>query len=201
MASDYDIARAAAAVYAESLLQLANETGRTEEIGQELAELKDLWDRETAFSEMMSSAAIDDDARKESIKKAFGSGRVDPMVLNMMQVLNDKRRAGILPLVCESYRHKVDKQVGREDVFVTSATALADEQRNKIESEVKRLTGHDAILVETVDPDVLGGVKIQVADRLFDMTLRRRLNDMSAGLLASSDEHLRTGASRFVTEG
>ncbi len=201
MASDYDNALAAAAVYAESLLELAAELDIAEHIGEELQQLKALWDAEADFAAMMSSAAIDEDARRESIRKAFGDGRVHALVLNLLLVLNDKRRPMILPFVCEAYRHKLDKKRGREEVFVTTASPLGDRHRQAIRDEIKRLVGREAILVESVNPDMLGGMNVQVADRQYDLTLRRRLRDMQAGLLASSDKHLRGGASRFVTEG
>lgn len=200
MASEFDISQAAAAVYAESLLELANEAGQAEEIAQELSSLRELWNKEPAFAAMMSSAAIDDDARGESLRKAFGSGRLSPLVLNLMLVLNEKRRAMILPLVCDAFRHKLDKQIGREEVFVTTASPLEEKHREKIRAEVKRLTGHDAILVEHVDPEVLGSFKIQVGDRLYDMTLRRRLRDLRSRLLASTEDHMRQGINRFVAE-
>ncbi|MBK8270828.1 MAG: ATP synthase F1 subunit delta [Planctomycetes bacterium] len=201
MANELDTFVAAARIYAESLLALALEAGQADEIGRELADLRELWHREPAFASLMKSAAIDDDSRREAIRKAFGNGRVSQLVLNLMLVLNQKRRAMILPWVCDAYRKKLDEKHGRDDVHVTTATPLGEAQRETIRAQVKRLTGSDAILIEKVDPDVLGGVRIQVGDRLFDMTIRSRLRDMRAYLLASSDRHLRAGTSRFVMEG
>ncbi len=200
MATDIDTYIAAAQVYAESLLALATEANQADDIGRELADLKELWHREPTFAAMMQSAAIDDDARAVMIKKAFTS-KVSPLVLQTLQVLNRKRRSMILPWVCDAYRKKLDIQHGRSDVFVTTAAALDDAQREKIRAQVKRLSGREAVLVEKVDPDVLGGMMVQVGDRLFDMTIRRRLRDIRAQLFASSDKHLRTGMSRFVSEG
>ncbi len=201
MASDFDLSRAAASVYAESLLQLASEAGQADSIAEELSTLKRLWQAEPAFALMMSSVAIDDDARRESIRRVFGSGNISPMVLNLMLVMNDKRRSMILPSVCDAYRHKLDEQRGRDEVFVTTAVPLDDAQREKIRDEVKRLHDTEAILVETVEPSLLGGMMIHVGDRLYDITIRRRLRDMRAGLLASAERNLREAASRFVLEG
>lgn len=201
MATELDTYIAAAQVYAESLLALANETGKAEEIGRELADLHELWNREPAFASLMKSAAIDVDARREAIKRAFGNGRVSPLVLNLLLVLNDKRRAMILPWVCEAYRHKLDAMHNRDDVFVTTATPLIESQREEIRAQVKRLLKTEAILVEKVDPEVLGGIRIQVGDKLFDTTLRSRLEHIRRTLMASTDKHLRAGTSRFVTEG
>lgn len=201
MATDFDISQAAASIYAESLLELASEANQAEEVGAELRELKALWKRDRSFAAMMSSAAIDVHARRESIRKVFGSGRVSQLILNLLLVMNDKRRSMILPAVCDAYRRKLDRQLGREEVHVTSAVPLSDDQRAKLREEVKRLTGNDTDLFEKVDPDVLGGMTVQVADRLYDMSVRRRLRDVRRALLASVEKHLLSGVSRFVTEG
>ncbi|MBN2562191.1 MAG: ATP synthase F1 subunit delta [Phycisphaerae bacterium] len=200
MATDFDISHAAGAIYAESLLQLANEANEAEEIGEELRELKALWNRDVQFATMMSSAAIDVGARRASIRKAFGSGRVSRLVLNLLLVMNDKRRSMILPAVCDAYRRKLDRQLGREEVRVTTAVPLDDKQRIKLRAEIKRLTGNESDLVERVDPDVVAGMTVQVADRLYDMSASRRLRDLRAALLASVEKHLLGGVSRFVTE-
>lgn len=200
MPSEFDITQAAAAVYAESLLQLAEDAGKADEIATQLADLKAFWRDQPDFAAMMSSAAIDDDARRVSIQRAFGAAKVDPLILNLMLVLNDKRRAMIFPTVCDAYRRKLDEQRGRNEVFVTTAAPLDDEHRDRIRTEVKRLTGREAVINEEIDPEVLGGIRIQVSDQLYDMTLRRRLRDLRAGLLASIEGHMRKGVSRFVTE-
>jgi len=201
MASDFDISQAAAAVYAESLLQLANEAGRAEDIASQLSDAKALWEQEPAVETLMSSEAIDHEARRESIDRAFGAGRVDRLVLNLLLVLSEKRRAMIFPLVYDAYRRKLDAQLGREDVHVTTATPLSDAQREKLLAEVQRLTGRRGNLIEKVAPEMLGGMTVLIADRLYDVTILRRLRNMRAGLLASSESHLRDGVARFVSEG
>ncbi|MCB9853856.1 MAG: ATP synthase F1 subunit delta [Phycisphaerales bacterium] len=201
MATDYNMSQAAAAVYAESLLQAADDAGKTAEIGSQLLELRKLWDDSPDFAAMMSSAAIDDDARRESIRRAFGDNRVDPLVLNLMLVLNDRWRAPILPHVCDAFQAKLNERDGRETVRVASVVALNDEQREKLKAEVKRLTGFDAILDESVDPALIGGLRVQVRDRLFDLSVYRRLRDLRTALHATSDQIIRGDTARFVTEG
>ena len=201
MATAFDITRAAAAVYAESLLQLAEETGKAEEIGAELRQLRGMWDHDPAFVTMMSTAAIEMGDRRKILRTAFGAGRVSPLVLNLLLVLNDKHRSMILPSVCEAYRAKLDRRLEREEVFVATAQALSDQQRKTLQAQIKRLTGHEADLLESVDPEVLGGIKVRVGDRLYDLTVRQRLHGIQSSLLASGEKHLSQDISRFVTEG
>lgn len=200
MASEFDISQAAAAIYAESLLQLADEFKSSEQVGQELADLAALWKQEPSFAAMMSSAAIDDDARRESLKKIFG-GKLTKLVFNLLLVLNDKRRSSILPQVCDAYRHKLAQKLGRQEVHVTTAVPLEEPHRVKLREEVKRLTGRDPVLVERVDPDMLGGMTVQIADRQYDTSVRSRIRELRSSLLAAVEKHLLAGIGRFVTEG
>lgn len=200
MASEFDNSQGASAVYAESLLQLAKERNMADDIGAELADIAEVWNDTPDFAAMMRSAAVDDDARRESIKKIF-TGKVNELVLNLMLVLNDKHRAGSLPYVCEAYRKKLDEMHGREDVYVTSAVALSDVQREKIRVEVKRLTGFEASLRESIDSGLVGGMRILIRDRLMDFTVKRRLGRIKTELLRSGDTNLRNQSARFVTEG
>lgn len=201
MASDFDISRAAAAVYAESLLQLATEANVEAEIDAQLRDLRDLWNRDPSFAALMSSAAIDVNARRATLRRIFGDGRVHRLVLNLLLVMNDKRRSMILPRVCSAYRHKLDAQQGREATYVTSAAPLTDEQRTRLRSEIQRLVGREADLIETVDAGVLGGLRVLVAGRLYDLSLSRRLRDLRAALVAATERQLLAGVERFVKEG
>jgi F-type H+-transporting ATPase subunit delta len=201
MATAFDITLTAAGIYAESLLQLAEEAGQAEEIGSELWQLRELWHSDPSFATLMSSAAIEHDERRESLRKIFGSGRVSPLVLNLLLALNDRHRTVILPTLCEAYRTKLDKRLKREEVHVASAQPLNDEQRSVLRGRIKQLTGHETDLFEKVDPRVLGGIAVQIGDRLYDLSIRRELQDLRAALLEAGERRMLGGVSRFVTEG
>jgi F-type H+-transporting ATPase subunit delta len=200
MPSEFDISQSAASIYAESLLSLATEAGQADVVGQELAELRALWNKDASFAAMMSSAAIDEDARRESIKKIFGN-RVSKLVLNLMLVLNDRMRSMVFPAVCDTYRRKLALQLGQAEARVTSAVPLDDAQRKDILSKLKTLSGREPVLVEKVDPEILGGVSIQVGDRVYDLSVRRRLRDLRAMLAQSAEKHMLHNSSKFVTQG
>ncbi len=200
MASEFDISQAAAAIYSESLLQLATEAGQAEEIGKEMEDLAELWKAEPSFAAMMRSAAIDEDARRESIKRIF-TGRLSELTLKLLLVLNSHRRSSILAAICDGYRRKLAVQLGQQSVYVSTAVPLDDTRRERLRGEIRRLTGREPVLFEKVDPDLLGGMTVQVGDRLYDTSIRRRIRKIRLTLLASVERHLLAGTARFVTEG
>jgi F-type H+-transporting ATPase subunit delta len=200
MASDFEIFSAAGAIYAESLLELAQKAGKADEIGDELEGLREIWRKDPQFAAMMSSLAVDQSARRESIRKIF-TGKVSTLVLNLLLVLNDKGRTVILPYVVDSYRKKLNEIMGRAVVRVTTVQPLDDNQRQRLAGEIKRRIGREAKFVESVDPELLGGLSVQVDDRIYDFSVRTRLEEMRKRLLNSGQRHLTEGAARFVLEG
>jgi F-type H+-transporting ATPase subunit delta len=147
----------------------------------------------------MTSAAIDDDARRESLKRIF-AGKVNALLLNFLLVLNSKGRTWLLPEVCQVFHRQVDAQRGRRRAFVTTAVALDDAQRARLRDEARRMCGLEPVLVERIDPAIIGGAVLQVGDRVLDTSLRRRLQSIRRQLRDRFDRHLHQGAGRFITE-
>lgn len=62
---------------------------------------------------------------------------------------------------------------------VTSATPLGSELKSKLKARIKQATGAKSVLLEeTVDESVIGGVRIEIANRVWDSTIARRLTDL-----------------------
>lgn len=196
MASEHDTSLAAADIYAESLLELANERGVTGDIHTEFQSLAELIERDADFAGFMASSAVDDDDRREALRRIF-TGRISELLLNLMLVLNDHNRAGIVPLVFERFKERLDEQMNRQDVYVTTAVPLSDDQRARIEAGVAAVTGKGAVLIERVDPSLLGGVVIKIGDRQFDGSLRRKLSRMREYVIEAGRQEILSGKHAF----
>jgi len=198
MTGDFDTIQAAATVYAQAALDLASQAGQEEVIDGELGSLHELFNSDREFAAFLCSPAIDRDQRRDSLRKLF-SGKLSLMVLNLLLVLNDKHRLSILPFVCETFRRLLERQRGEARVFVTSAVPLTDAQRSKLVEMIARSTKWKPILCETVDGNVLGGLRVQLGDREIDRTVMSRLRLLRTELLANVDAQLYRGRT-FVTE-
>jgi len=76
---------------------------------------------------------------------------------------------------------------GRRDrrlARVTVAAPLSEDHRRRLESILRERFGGDMTLAVTVDPSIVGGVRIQVGYELVDGTLLTRLNDARAQLVS-----------------
>ncbi len=199
MASDLDISLAAADIYAQALLELANERDVAEDLFEEFLSLVEFIESDEEFRGFMASFAVDDDDRREVLKRVF-LGRISEMLLNLMLVLNDHNRAGIVKLVFGQFKKLYDEQLNREDVEVTSAVALTDDERAAIEAEVSGFTGKQAVLVEKVDPSILGGLVVQVGDRQFDASIRTQLARLREFVIERGRQEILSGKHDFWSE-
>ena len=85
-----------AAVYAESLFELATMAGgptKAAEVGAELDAIDSAIRSEPAFLEMLRSPMVDRDRRGEALRKVL-SGRSSDLVLRTLLVMNRRGRAG-----------------------------------------------------------------------------------------------------------
>ena len=79
----------------------------------------------------------------------------------------------------------LDRQQGRLQVQVTSARKLDDQLAQALRTAIEQRTNQTVVLEERVDPEVIGGLKVNVGDRVIDGTMHRALQDMRRMLAAT----------------
>ncbi|MDB5332355.1 MAG: atpH [Phycisphaerales bacterium] len=174
-----------ALTYARSLLELANEQKQAEETGQELAGLGEILAANPVFRDYLADPAVGKTERKAVIEKTF-RGRVSPLVYNFLGVMNGHGRLGVLGQVASAFRDLLDAQLGNIEVGVTSALKLSPDQLEQVRQRVSSALGKNAIIRELVDDSIIGGLMVQVEDRLIDASVRNQLQAMKRRLLAGS---------------
>jgi F-type H+-transporting ATPase subunit delta len=189
MASELDISLQAADIYADALLDLANERGVAESLFDEFKSLVDYIESDPDFADFLANPVLDATDRRGVIQRIF-TGRMSELLLNLMLVLNDHGRAGIVPLVYGRYKHRLDTQLGRQDVYLTSAAPLDDAQRAEIKATLSAMLGKQAVLVERVDAAILGGLVVKIGDRQYDGSLRRGLARLREKLTERGDREI-----------
>ncbi|MCB1034387.1 MAG: ATP synthase F1 subunit delta [Acidobacteria bacterium] len=192
MASFDDKMLAVARVYSDAMLQLATQRGEAESLEAELRELSHLLETDTALESFLSDPLLDDKRRGESLERIF-RGKASDLLVDSLQVLNRKRRLGLLPAVAETYREAASDYRGEVDVHLTSAVSLSEEQRARVKKAVEKKMGRRARLIEKVDPSLIGGMIVRIRDRKADATVVSRLRSLSEALLSRGSREIHSG--------
>lgn len=168
--------------YARALFSLtrdvAEQTG--EELQRAAAALED-----PRLRLVLLSPAIELVARHKVAREVVRALSVSPMVANLVLLLSDRDRLAFLSDVARVYEEMIDETLGRARVTIRSASALTPAERTEVTELARRLTGRREILATTeVDPDLLGGVVLDVAGTVYDGSIRAQLARLSKQMAA-----------------
>jgi F-type H+-transporting ATPase subunit delta len=173
-----------ARVYVESLLPVATRAGQAEDLGDELDMLvRDVLGQHRQVAAFFTSPALTRRAR-EPILNASLKETASPLLRKFVGVLNQNNRLDLLPAIAAAYREALDERAGRVRVWVRSAAPLGDNERDELRRTLAQSLGKEPILAVRVDPELLGGLMIQVGDRVYDSSVRSRLDALRTQLLA-----------------
>jgi len=93
-------------------------------------------------------------------------------------------RAELIQEVAETYITFVEEQKNKIIAEVTSVVELTPEEREKLAVELGKATGKNVSVKTVVDDSVLGGLVIRIEDKVIDLSLRKKLNDLRGSLRA-----------------
>lgn len=107
---------------------------------------------------------------------ADGAGR------NLIQVLNANDRLTLLPQIRALYEELRRDQEGVLEAVIVSAFPMNDDQCAQLVSRLEAKHGRRISARLEVDPQLIGGVRIVIGDKVLDATVRGRLDAMAAAL-------------------
>jgi F-type H+-transporting ATPase subunit delta len=169
--------RKAARRYARALFNYARGAQMVEQLRGELGVVCDLLHTTPEFGPFMSHPLIAPAEKQRFIAEALGAA-VSEAMLGFLGLLIDHRRTDVLPAVLESYGEMADAFEGIIRARVESAAPLTDAERQTLAARLGTLFRRRAELEVHVNPELLGGVRVQVGRAVMDGTLRTSLDVM-----------------------
>ena len=171
-------------VYGGALYDLARDENLAKQLLDELDALNKAFSQEPAFLRLLSSAAVSKAERCQIIEDSFRSN-FHPYVLNFMKILTEKGYIRHFPECCKTYKERYNTDNGILPVTAVTAVPLSDALRQKLADKLTSITGKSIDLECRVDPECLGGVRLDYDGKRLDDTVSHRL-DSIRGLLKNT---------------
>ncbi len=188
-----------ARVYAEAFLNAADKRGQGEDVLDELHSLiTDVFQREPQLEVLLSSAAVGRKRREDIIQKVF-AGKASEIFGNFLLVLNHHERLELLRPILVALRQLHDERARRIRVQVRSAVALPDDQKLRLEQELRQDFRLEPILEIKVEPELIGGLLVRVGDWQYDASVRTQLETIRNEILTGSSHEIQSRRDRFST--
>jgi F-type H+-transporting ATPase subunit delta len=134
---------------------------------------------------VIENPAVPARTRREIVAKSLGS-RLLPSLQRLIELLVERGRIELLPRVASEYARLLSRHRGIVSAIVTSAIPLSDSETTAIRGQVERMAGSAVELETRVDAAIIGGLTVQVGDRLLDDSVRGRLERLRAQLHAGA---------------
>jgi F-type H+-transporting ATPase subunit delta len=169
--------------YALALFQIAKDTQLLGVVEEELRVVKEVMLYNTDLKAVLKSSKLSMDKKKEILKEAFAS--VNAFVLNTLLILIDRHREDEIVEVANQYFMLANEAAGVAEAKVYSTRELTDEEREAISAVFAAKVGKKSLRIENiVDSELLGGVKLRIGNRIYDGSLRGKLDRLERKLLS-----------------
>jgi F-type H+-transporting ATPase subunit delta len=166
----------AAHAYAEALFEVGKEKGKLDALRDQLAQFTDALGADRDLQVFFFSPYFSSAEKIDGAKRAIAGA--EPEFINFLSLLIEKGRMPEIFRVRREFEELWKRENRRIDVTVTSAVELDPAVVSKIGEEIQRQTGQQVDLASRVDEDILGGVVLQVGNKVLDASIRSRLEKL-----------------------
>lgn len=159
--------------YAKALLQTAIEQNCEDVVKRDMETLRDCIAESNELKAVLESPVIVG-ARKMEILGSIFNGSFSKLSMDFLNVLVKNKRENFLRIICLDYLEFYARHKNIRRVKVTSAVGISAD----MEAKVKDIAAAGASAVELtqeVNPDIIGGLIVQIDDKVYDASVKTQL--------------------------
>ncbi len=168
--------------YAQALFDLAQDQNQVAAVEADLKSLKAALADSRDLTVLLASPAFKADDKGKGLAAIAAAGKFSPTTRKFLGLLAANGRASALPAVIVAYERLSAEARGAVSAQVTTAVPLTAAQSKGVAQALRQALGKDPEIETRVDPSVLGGIKVRVGSRLFDASLKSKLDSLKFAL-------------------
>jgi len=169
--------------YARALFDIGVEHGTFESLGRELDDVVRLFGESADLRQALENPGVRGQERRAVLQAVLARIAPTRVVQGFLLLLLERTRLPALPAIARAYGEMCDLRLGRVRARVVSARPLDEAGRLEVRRALERRTGKEVVLEASVDPEIIGGVVVEVAGTVLDGSLRARLSGMKSRIL------------------
>ena len=161
-------------VYARALFDAAQEEDRLQPVREQLEQIVAAEREVPELRELLRNPQVDPRARAAALEDMLSGG--DELLRNFLLLLVDKGRTGQLEEIAREFERLVAEHEGVVNAELTTAVELSDEEARDLLARIEESTGRKVEATRKVDPDLIGGIVLQIGSHRLDASVRGRLD-------------------------
>jgi len=168
--------------YAQSLFELTIENGSLQKVEADLKSLKAMIADSADLRRLIESPAFSAEDKGKGLVAVAVKAGFDLLTTKFLGLVASNGRTGDLLGAISAFVELSAKHRGVVTAEVVSATALSPAQLKGVQTALAQALGKIPEVSTRVDPSLLGGLKVRVGSRLFDASLRSKLDSLKFAL-------------------
>ena len=168
--------------YAEALYEEARAKNALLKVAEELDVLETLLAESKDFKVIVNTPALSRREKQGVVRDVCEKAGFSPLVRNFLLVLTTNGRLAALSDVIIKIRAMIMQERGELEVEVSYATTIDESTKADLMARLVKLTGKSVVLKENIDPSLLGGMKVLIGSRLYDASIKGRLEALRVQL-------------------
>ena len=168
--------------YAQALFDLASEQKQVAAVEADLKSLKTALAESRDLRVLLASPKFSSEEKGAALVAIAGKAKFNATTGKFLGLLSANGRASALPSVITSFQAMAAKARGAVSAQVTTALPLSAAQAKGVAAALRQALGKDPEIETRVDPAILGGLKVRVGSRLYDASLKSRLDSLKFAL-------------------
>jgi F-type H+-transporting ATPase subunit delta len=165
-----------AAVYARSLFEVASEHDKLDVVREQLGAFADAMNETRELQVFFFSPYFSTQEKEDGLERAVSDA--DPVVVNFLKLLIEKHRMPVIFRARAEYDRLWEEENKLLPVEITSAVELDEDIVSQLGDRISEQTGRKVELSSRVEPDILGGIVVQVGNAVLDASVRNRLDQL-----------------------
>lgn len=176
--ADEPIVSGMAGRYATALFELAQEEKAVDSVLADLNRFAEILNGSPDLLRLVRSPVFKSDEQLKALQAVLAKAGISGLAARFLAMVTKNRRLFAVSQMIGAFRAIVSRHKGEARAEVTVAEKLSDENLNALKDALKTATKQDVALDVTVDPSILGGMKVKLGSRMVDASLKTKLNSI-----------------------
>lgn len=177
--------QAAARRYARALLEVAVAEADPAAVRADLESAAQIYRHNAELRTALNLRGIGPDRRKKLVAALF-AGRASVRFLRLVELLAEKDRIPLLPLIADAFAQADNDRLGILAAEAVTATPLDDAQAAALRAALQQASGQQIALAARLDASLLGGLVVTLGGRTYDGSVRTQLATLKQRLLTGA---------------
>ena len=175
MANSASISASIAGRYAQALFDIVKEAGEVDQLSSQVDELGTAIGESDDLRDLIASPVYTRRQQQDGIAAVAQKMGLAAPLANTLALMAQNRRLFTLPQLVSALRGLIAEERGEITADVVSATALSDEQKQRLTATLAEKSGKTVKLNTRVDETLIGGMIVKLGSQMIDSSVRSRL--------------------------